>query len=484
MTGSPAGPGPSPLSVLRFRVADAVMAVRADAVQEVTRAPPVTRVPHAPPCVLGVSNLRGQVMPVVSTARLLEAKEGEASGTSRTIVLNLEPPLALAVDEVLGLSTMDAPADGAGALFVEDDAVVRAIDLRAALDRAFGVGTLRAGGSPQDVTVGRVAAGSTPAIDETHLFLTFAVGGQVHALAVDVVEEVMALPDSLAALPHGAQADLGVIPYRNGVLPVVDLAALLGLERRGGVGKLVVVRLGEALAGLRVDGLDIIRRVARADVTAVPALLNCGGGEAAIAGIVRLDRGRVVSVLTPERLFRAEALEKIMADGRRELEIATVAADAETESFLLFQLGEETYGLPLSDVQEVVAVPEVLTRVPHAPAFIEGVMNLRGQVIPVIDQTRRFGATRAAGAARKVIVTRSDTLWAGFIVDAVSAVRAIPRRDLAPSSDLLSGGRRVFDRVVQSAEGEVMLIVDPGAMLEQAEADLLAALTTGNGTGS
>lgn len=483
MTETHTAPGPATLAVLQFRVGGAVMAVASGIVEEVATAARVTRVPYAPACVLGVSSFRGRVMPVVSAARLMGTAEQAVSTRSRTIVLDLTPPLGLAVDEVVGLSRIDAPAAGAGSVFVEDETAVRAINLQAALDTAFGVGAIQGGAA-------RAGAGLRPSVgpvtslaDTTQLILTFAVGGQTHALALDVVEEVADLPEAVA-LPHGEQADLGVIPYRSGALPVVDLASLLGLPASETRGKLVVVRIGDALAGLRVDRLDIIRRVSDADVTTAPALLNRGGGEAAIQSLVRLDRTRVVSILTPERLFRADALEKIMSDGRRELEVATLAEDDETESFLLFQLGKETYGLRLADVQEVIAVPEVLTRFPNAPAFIEGVINLRGRVVPVIDQAGRFGAATGTDASRKVIVTRSETIQAGFIVDGVSAIRAIARRDLAEPSGLLSGERRLFDRVGRSADGEIVLIVDSRALLDQAEADILSALTTEAGTAS
>lgn len=484
MTETLAVPGSAALSVLKFRVADAIMAVRSGAVEEVLRAPLITRVPHAPPCVLGVSSLRGRVTPVVSAARLLQVDERTASASNRTIVLDLDPPLALAVDEVIGLSHIEAAAGGSGSLFVEDDTAVRAVDLKSALDRAFGAGVIRTGDGEKTAGLEVPATPLQAALDTTRLILTFAVGDQVHALELGVVEEVMDVHDAIAALPQGAQADLGVIPYRNGVLPVVDLAVLLGLQGADGRGKLVVVRMGEALAGLRVDRLGIIRRVSEADVTAAPALLNRGGGEAAVEAIVRVDRTRVVSLLTPERLFRADALEKIMSDGRQELQNAAVDVDDETESFLLFQLGAETYGLPIGDVQEVIAVPDVLTRVPNAPAFIEGVISLRGQVLPVIDQASRFGAAAEAKASRKIIVTRSDSLQAGFIVDGVSAIRAIPRRELATPSDLLSGERRLFKRVARSTAGDVILIVDPRALLDQAEADVLLALSLEAGTAS
>ena len=63
----------------------------------------------------------------------------------------------------------------------------------------------------------------------------------------------------------------------------------------------------------------------------------------------------------------------------------------------MFRLSNEEYGVPIDSVQEIVRVPEELIRVPKTPAFIEGVINLRGSVLPVVDQRRRFGL---AGMAR------------------------------------------------------------------------------------
>ena len=58
---------------------------------------------------------------------------------------------------------------------------------------------------------------------------------------------------------------------------------------------------------------------------------------------------------------------------------------------VIFRLGAEEFGVPIMSVQEIVRVPEVLTRVPHTPPFVEGVINLRGIVLPVIDQRARLG---------------------------------------------------------------------------------------------
>ena len=64
-------------------------------------------------------------------------------------------------------------------------------------------------------------------------------------------------------------------------------------------------------------------------------------------------------------------------------------------TLLIFRLGDDEFGLPIGVVDEVTRMPSQITKVPNTPAFLEGVFNLRGQVVPVVDQRRRFGMAAA-----------------------------------------------------------------------------------------
>jgi purine-binding chemotaxis protein CheW len=102
---------------------------------------------------------------------------------------------------------------------------------------------------------------------------------------------------------------------------------------------------------------------------------------------------------------------------------------------------------------------------------------VRGQVIPVIDQARRFNGAPVTGAKPRVIVVRIGELTAGFIVDAVSQVVQPASDALRPAPDLGSEGARVFDRVASLDNGgALVLIVSPQELLDRAERDLLLAL--------
>ena len=135
------------------------------------------------------------------------------------------------------------------------------------------------------------------------------------------------------------------------------------------------------------------------------------------------------------------------------------------------------YGLPIAAVDEVVRRPDTLTRVPRAPAFVEGVMNLRGKVVPVIDQRQRFASAGSGSRNRRVLIVTIDGLQAGFTVDSISEIISAMPHELTPAPELSADGVRVFDRVVRlERDGRMILLVDPRALLDRAERDLLVVI--------
>jgi purine-binding chemotaxis protein CheW len=117
--------------------------------------------------------------------------------------------------------------------------------------------------------------------------------------------------------------------------------------------------------------------------------------------------------------------------------------------------------------------PDELTRVPKAPEFIEGVMNLRGAVIPVVDQRRRFDLPAAEESERqRVIVITFDGLRAGFLVDGASELVKIPSSAIGPAPELSDEQVRLISRVANLPE-RMILIVDAPQLLDRRELGLL-----------
>jgi len=459
---------------LTVRAAGARVSLPAHAVAEVIKRPRLTRVPHAPPGLLGVAHLRGTVLPVVSLGQMLglDGEDGD-----RVVVLRHDPPVGLVVDGVEALGFADGEAeDGDTRLRLLRADGTPWLDLDEALAAKFAADRGRRRMASVDVETSR------PTVQRIHelAFLGFTLMGQSYGLPLDAVVEVASVPKAIAELPRTEAVLLGVSDYRGQVLPVLSARGLLGLVGDSVNGRLVVVRIGGERIGLVVDEVNAIVRASPERLGKAPSLFNRGGvGEARIDTVLRLADGRgVLAILTPDRLLADERVTQWLAlgGGSKEAEMVETRQAATRERFVILRLGDERYGLPIAAVDEVVRAPDQFTRLPKAPAYVRGVMNLRGKTLPVIDQRLRFSAPGEPAAHGRVVVVTVDGLQAGFAVDGASEILEIGADELLPAPELSGDQARLFDRAVERG-GEVILLVDPKTLLARAEADLLRDLT-------
>lgn len=467
---------------LTVRAGDARVAMAAEAVAEVVRGARLTRVPHAPDGVVGVVHLRGQVLPVVSLSSLLG---GAARPVDRLVVMRRDPPLALAVEGVETLKALaaDDAHSAESRLLLDEGEGARWFDLDQALNQRFAVFRTRRRGAAAPA---RPASAETAAASD-RAYLTFQLAGQAYAMPLTAVREVAEAPRELASLPRTEDVLLGVCERRGLLLPVVTLRGLLGLPAAAASGaeRLIVTQVGGHDLGLIVDEVSAILRAPDERLGPAPTLFNRGAGEARIDSVLRLADGRgLVSVLSPHTLLADERVARLLEaagdskDSSMAQIVETAAQAPRARRFVVLRLGEERYGLPIEAVDEVVSAPETLSRLPRAPAYVRGVMNLRGRVVPVIDQRQRFSVSgQAAGAGRIVVVTMGE-LQAGFAVDGVDSILEVGAKALLPAPDIADEGAAVFDQAIER-DGEVVLLIDPKALLDRAEADLLRDLTAG-----
>ena len=134
--------------------------------------------------------------------------------------------------------------------------------------------------------------------------------------------------------------------------------------------------------------------------------------------------------------------------------------------------------MPIMSVQEIVRLPETLTRVPRTPDFVEGVINLRGTVLPVIDQRRRLGMDAIERNDRqRIMVFTLGGLRTGFIVDSVAEVLRIPRQNIAPAPQLSDEQIRLIGRVARlDGDRRLVLLIDPTQLLAAREVRAIESL--------
>jgi purine-binding chemotaxis protein CheW len=273
------------------------------------------------------------------------------------------------------------------------------------------------------------------------------------------------------------------MPYRDSLLPLLSLRGLLGFPIGAGEAegreKVMVTAFGDVTAGLVVDRTRTLVSAPASLVEPTPPMLAArAGGETQIKAIYRGEGGgRLVSILAADQLFSEDVMQRLEAGGTASAEPASSEAQ-DQHQFLVFALGAGEFGLPIEVVDEVARVPEQIARVPKMPRFLEGVVNLRGEVLPVIDQRRRFDMPPLeARERRRLVVLRAGGHRAGVIVDSVSEVLRCTGAEIEEAPDLTGEATRLVRGVVNvAATGRLVLLLDPAELLTRAERSLLKRL--------
>jgi purine-binding chemotaxis protein CheW len=143
-----------------------------------------------------------------------------------------------------------------------------------------------------------------------------------------------------------------------------------------------------------------------------------------------------------------------------------------------FALGSEEYGVDIAQVQEINRMVTI-TRVPRAPQFMEGVINLRGQLIPIIDLRTRFGMERAERTKNtRIVVTEVGSKRLGMVVDSVSEVLRIPVEQIEDAPELVAGVDTEYIRGVGKLDDRLIIMLDLARVISASETTELQELGT------
>lgn len=128
--------------------------------------------------------------------------------------------------------------------------------------------------------------------------------------------------------------------------------------------------------------------------------------------------------------------------------------------FVIFKLANEYYGVEIATVESIIKL-QAITALPQAPKFIEGVTNLRGAVIPVIDLRNRFDLPKTESTKEsRIVVVEIDSMTVGMIVDAVHEVLRVPSEDIEPPSPLVTTVDSTFITGIAKVNERLIIVLD------------------------
>lgn len=485
-----------------FEVAGEIFGFPMREVREIVRVPETVAVPLTSPSLVGLSNLRGTVLPVLDTREMLGmTAEGDTS-SARVVVTDALGLVGLIVDRVdrvvalppTAIEAADAAETTVGnellagvAKHGEDGTeLIQLLDLRRLVEGHFTAadakeasasgahGARSASGLPGREEAATEAAGVKA--------VTFHLAGEEYALPVEHVEEVVRVPDVVRSVPGAPAEMLGLIRLRERLLPLMDLRRIVGLPagERSGRQRIVVAcshgSKGQHV-GLVVDEVRSVMTLPDDAIEPMPPLLAEGLQDTS-QRIGRLEEGRrLISLLEVGALLNSTAVRGARASMPPDARPTTreennTVSETEEIQLVVFRLGREEYATPIFVVSEIVHLPERLTAVPGAAAHIVGMMNLRGNVLPVLDLSTRLGLqTPDATEGQRVLVLEREGVRVGYVVDAVTEVLRLPRHRLEPAPQLSSDQARLFAHVANLVEQQRMIQIIETAELFDGAAD-------------
>ncbi len=154
---------------------------------------------------------------------------------------------------------------------------------------------------------------------------------------------------------------------------------------------------------------------------------------------------------------------------------------AETEEdtlhgkYLTFTIGKEIYGLEVRHVTEIIGI-QPITEVPEVPAFVRGIINLRGRIVPVVDIRLKFGKEPVPYDDRTcIVIVEMESLVIGMIVDNVADVLTIPDENIVTPPDTKVGFNSHFIKGIGKVASEIILILDCGKIVSSDDLENISA---------
>jgi len=438
--------------VVTFRIAKEEFAFHIEHVREILRVQTPNQVPDVPDYVLGVLTVRGQILPVIDLRRLLQQRSlaDEFSDSCRSMREEYQHWI-----------------DHAEKGFADDSQSKLDNSVTERL-RNWLVGTNSSSQRLMEA-LAKARGLNEKVIKQLQLRAKSEERGNrdaVHAACEEIIsggrETVTALEQFEQQIADNIQEDQRII--------VVDADGFV--------------------LGLVVDHVHEVLNVPKNLVEPPPRIASNGGME--LSGVAKLDDGgRLIMLLDVAHLMKDQKLRDVhnsslqSVEGKKPGDRDNSSGKSEELSevqLVTFMLAEEEYGVPISQIQEIDRLSRI-TKVPKAAQFIEGITNLRGEVVPVLDTRKRFElAVKPSDDRTRVMIVDIGGVKTGLVVDSVREVLNLARKDIAPPPEAIgsAGAQQQFISGIGKVDAgkRMIVLLDVKRILSRQEQAHLSEVTT------
>ncbi|WP_321891478.1 chemotaxis protein CheW [Paraburkholderia tropica] len=475
-----------------FHLADTELALPVSALQEVVNHPEaLTPVPLAPSYLLGLFNLRGTLIPVVDLRQLLNLRDEGVAGARKIAIVEAAAGrvglqfdatgeiLRVPKDQVIEIAMAEGSAPSAIGSVLKLDGGERILQVLSA-DALLRLRDVPHLAEPAARSTARRAQQG-----QRRQNVSFKVGGTALALPMGAIQEIIRVP----ALQHSPLADdvcIGMLNLRGATVPVLDFGNFLGFSRApedttsADERRIVILHRDDLYFGLLVD--EVASIVACRDDELLPMPSYGNAHRSLFSGYLAAEGAEGASgvLLVNADALYAHARVASLAAGHRDLyrkatEAAGVAQKRGTgtrQTLVTFRIGQ-LLGVRITELREVIDYRHDTVKTPGLPAFVRGVLNLRGVLVTVIDVRAMYAMPPYEDLTRaKILIVEHHGEKYGLLVDSIEDIITLKScAQLAmPTMLTRAAGANVRSDMREAVElpgqGTLMLL-DPASLCER-----------------
>ena len=448
-----------PHNILGVKIEGEFYAFDGDRVEQILRVPHITPVPLSDEAIIGVSSISGKIITIVDTGLILGGKKiDHKNQNARILTIDFQgSTYGVLVDEVLVMTTLDranyeAVEKGNGKItgfYKQSDAIYQIIDESAAIST---LSLLSFAPTTVDKIESKNSSEQTSGRSnmETQRYLFLKLGNESFAISLEITREIIFVPEKITPVKEAGFGVLGVIVLRDELITSIDLRTTLGFDasKRNRENRLLILNKDGKSLALLVDSIEEVKDVELSLVETLPNRFSDSKIEAiykAKSGITSLiDKSYLTSMIEE---FYIEDNDQLSAQKEGH------ALNEDSVEIAVFKIATEEYALEIEDLQEIIKYTKE-TPVPEAPQFVDGIINLRGVVIPIFSLPERLGFAKLITASTKILVCNINGEKLGLLVDDVSEILFVNNSLISPSDSSIS----LFNGVITLDEGKRIIL--------------------------
>jgi purine-binding chemotaxis protein CheW len=465
--------------VLLFSVADNLYCIDSSHVDQILRVPDVTHIPMAPKIVRGMSSVKGSMVTIIDTRYLLNKDKFIPMDSQKCRIVTLEIDgvyIALLVEEIRSNVILDEEniehksSDTeliCGILNIGED-LVHLIDT----DKLPSI-IQKYQFSTRDFSVSEKSSEATVIKNlETENFLVFKMGNELFAVETDIVREIIVKKECTTKIPESSENTLGLITLRDEVLVAIDFRQHFNIDGiDSNENRYIILHHNEQSVALLVDSVLEIKDFEIKSFQAIPEKFK----DRHITGVIEIedelisivDKKEVLKLISSHDTSTPKEDSELDDFDSEDIEVISTADEIEIVTFIL---SNEEYAFDIDSVEEIIRYTDI-TIVPQTSDLIKGIINLRGQIIPVVSLHKRLDMKETLSSDSKIIISKIGPTKIGFIVDNITEIFEVSSDDIKQSEN--SADSLFSDVVILENGNRIILKLDSEKLFKGPEIESL-----------